>query len=771
MNQNDRVSIVDNALNYLVVGLAFLVPVFYLPITSEFFEFNKLALITAATVVMLVVWAIKLLTSKKVYTVKSQLNAPIIALAAVFILSTIFSINPNISVFGKYGRWFPSLYSFAIVAVFYYAVAINVTSKDIASKAMNALVIASAVNSLVSILSYFGVYLGGTYAQTANFTLTGSVTSTAILAAAGLVLALPRMLNTDNMPFKVLWLQALAVNAILLVLYNSMPAWVVLVVGLLLMLTYLKAETLKQNKMYVMGLLGLVVALVLVSVVPQTRNVIRNENFAKEVTLSVVDSWVVSSSTVTDFPLLGSGPSTFGLNFTRYRPLRMNSTDFWNVRYDKPYNEIFNTMSNLGIIGTIAAVFFGLKALRFALQSKRYEDETGTMPMAAVAVVMMLTALLVTYATVLNMFVLYLSLALLTGIYSANASKGDDFVEQVQMSLASLSTMAIIGGIAEGTAVKKRETFQYFAVIPMILFVAFVAFYSYRIYAGEYYFRKSIEAASQNNGTETYDFQRQAISANPQRAEYRNTYSQTNLLLAANLASSENLTDNDRRTIQTLIAQAIREARLSTEVVSPLSAGSWEVRAGVYRSLIGVADNAEQWALGAYNTAIQLDPTNPRLRVEAGSIYYVTGDYLSAANLFRQATNLKPDYANAHYNLAQSLVQLNNAPLALRELNLVARLVDRDSADYERVQAEIEELTKSVQDQAQGNPTVEDLDQQAQIEEQGEITQQEGLSQPGDIETITGETPEPTQGDQAPATAPAGNQGQNQGNQGAPVTQ
>jgi tetratricopeptide (TPR) repeat protein len=55
------------------------------------------------------------------------------------------------------------------------------------------------------------------------------------------------------------------------------------------------------------------------------------------------------------------------------------------------------------------------------------------------------------------------------------------------------------------------------------------------------------------------------------------------------------------------------------------------------------------------------------LRVEAGGIYYANGDYLSAANLFRQAANLKPDYANAHYNLAKALLMLQNYTLALQE--------------------------------------------------------------------------------------------------------
>lgn len=730
-------SILNNSINYVLMALAFLMPVFFLPVTSEYFEFNKLVLLSLATCLIFILWGVKLLIVKKVQMLKSPLVLPLVILGIVLLLSTVFSLSPYVSIFGKYGRWFPSLFGYIVLFVFYFATSINTSNAKAATRVLSALAASTTISSVVGLLSYFGLYLGSAgFMKNPSFTFTGSTTTAAILASFTVVIALNRILYSNKMPFKILWIQVAIVNALLPMLYTNIPGIVVIILGLVATLLMNKPQLVKQNSVFVMALAGIIASMLIFTQLPQTKRVLQNEEFAREVNLTFGESWVISSATLTDFPLLGSGPSTFNLNFTRYRPVKLNASNLWNVRFDKPTNEVFNLMGTVGIIGLIAVVYFSSKVLKLVAKSYRYEDEDGATPTLGILVLLSMLTMFFTYATVLNAFIFFLLLGLLTAVV-ATSKKLNSQAELIQLSLTSLSSITMIGGIAEGLETKKKgETLQYFAIVPIILFVVGVSYYTYRQYMAEYYMKKSIDAATANDGTGTYQNQRKAINLNPQRAEYRNTYARTNLLLASNLSKSENLTDEDKKTIQTLIAQSIREARLSTEVISPLSAGSWEIRANVYKSLIGVADNAEQWTLGSYNTAIQLDPTNPRLRLEAGSIYYLTEDYLSAANFFRQATNLKPDYANAHYNLAQALKQLQNYTLAQRELELVLQIIPQDSPDRQRVQTEIDELKKLTAEQAQNNPTVESLDQQAQIEEQGQITEQEPLTQPGQVETI-----------------------------------
>lgn len=244
----------------------------------------------------------------------------------------------------------------------------------------------------------------------------------------------------------------------------------------------------------------------------------------------------------------------------------------------------------------------------------------------------------------------------------------------------------------------------------MVLAAIYAGYLGYKNYAGEYYMRQSLQAAAKNDGTMTYNMQRNALAVNPTRDNYHSTYAQTNLAIANSIASNAELTDTDRQTIQNLIAQSIRSVRVATEVVGPLNPSNWETRALVYRSLINVAQNASDWAIGSYNSAIQLDPSNPRLRVELGGIYYSLGDYLSAANQFRQATALKSDYANAHFNFASALIQLKDLQNAMVSLDITKSLVPEGSPDRKVVDDLIASIkAPEVAGAATNKPTVEQI--------------------------------------------------------------
>ena len=107
-----------------------------------------------------------------------------------------------------------------------------------------------------------------------------------------------------------------------------------------------------------------------------------------------------------------------------------------------------------------------------------------------------------------------------------------------------------------------------------------------------------------------------AESLNPVIDLYRVDIAQTNFALANALAIQKGptkdnpkgtLTDQDRRTIQTLLSQAINEGRIAV-ALSPLSSRNWVVLASIYRNISGVEQNALAFSLDASGRAIQRDP-------------------------------------------------------------------------------------------------------------------------------------------------------------------
>jgi tetratricopeptide (TPR) repeat protein len=476
-------------------------------------------------------------------------------------------------------------------------------------------------------------------------------------------------------------------------------------VGIVGLLMYIDLEKITKSKLYYGIATLLIVFITLLTILPGTSRVLINKNYPKEISLSVKESWLISSTIIQNYPLLATGPSTFYLNFSRYRPLSLNGGEAWNMRFDMPNNEFFNVMATLGLVGLVVAFFLVTRILKLIGSAKLNEDETGISKVISAVLLAILAGYLFTYATILTSFLLFTMLSLLVATH-ALVDKQVRLSESVMLEADALSSIA---GVTESSVIKK-EYFRFIMGVPMVLVAVYAGYLGYRNYAGEYFMRQSLIAAAKNDGTGTYNMQRNALAINPTRDTYHTTYAQTNLAIANSIASKTDITDTDKQTIQNLIAQSIRSVRVATEVVGPLNPSNWEVRAVVYRSLINVAQNAADWAVGSYNSAIQLDPSNPRLRVDLGGVYYSLGDYLSAANQFRQATALKQDYANAHFNFANALIQLKDFANAKISLEVTKSLIPSESPDSKIVDDIIASLqSPQVAGAAAAKPTVEQI--------------------------------------------------------------
>ncbi len=203
-----------------------------------------------------------------------------------------------------------------------------------------------------------------------------------------------------------------------------------------------------------------------------------------------------------------------------------------------------------------------------------------------------------------------------------------------------------------------------------------------------YKFFKADQAGQNNRMTDMYQLQQQAISLNPHVASYHRRYALTNLALATALINKTDLTTADQTTLTKLIQQSIREAQIATQL-QPTNASNWQILGQIYNNLIGTVTDADQWAISSYLHAIQLDPTNHKLKIALGSVFYSTDQFEPAVQLFTQAIELKPDDANAHYNLANTLVKQGKFMTAITAYEHVLELVEPGTADYQAAATEL----------------------------------------------------------------------------------
>src|SRR5687768_13990136 len=102
-------------------ALFFLTPLFFTPFNNELFEFNKMILVYALTVVITGCWILKMINQKSFIFNRTPLDIPILLFLLSQILSTIFSIDPHTSWWGYYSRSNGGLLSILSYITLYYA--------------------------------------------------------------------------------------------------------------------------------------------------------------------------------------------------------------------------------------------------------------------------------------------------------------------------------------------------------------------------------------------------------------------------------------------------------------------------------------------------------------------------------------------------------------------------------------------------------------------------------------------------------------------------
>jgi len=686
--QSNKVFIfVEFFLNYFPVALTFLMPVFFLTTFTEFYEYSKFVLFLGGTLLLTVFWILKLLLSSKVYITKSNLDAPIWIYLATFTLSTFLSVNQIDSIFGTQTKWVPSLIALATFILYFYVISTNLRSLQAIKYSIYGLMFGGTVSSLVLILSYFGFKLGSqAFLQIPTFNLAGSLEIASLVASISLLFGISVFYNTKDSTIKGLSFLSYIINFIALTLVWHYPALILTVLGFAYInLTFVRNF---KNIQVEFGTL-LVIATIWITLIslPLTSKYLKKSTFALEPQLDIQTSWYMAATVLKEQPIWGYGPNSFAKVYNQNKTISMNNSNYWNYNFTRPVSQVLEDLAALGILGSLVSLYFVYRL--FELVKNVYEKKEEFSPVhqaLLIPVVGIPFYHLISNASTQSNFIFYTYLGIFVSLVAGFGKNKKS--EDIYISIKSFSSIEV------SDEQEKKEKFQFFAVLPLLGVGSAIAYYSTFNLQSEYFFRRAIDSALTNDVYGVYNNQINARNAFPRRDSYHTAIAQTNLNLAITLANKGNLNQQEKDAIQTLISESIRSTRLATESLDPLNLNNWLVRSSIYKTLIGVTSDADQWAIGSLNNAIQLDPVNPNLRMELGTVYFAKGDFLSSANMFKQATQLKQNYANAHYNLAQALVKLDAYEAAVSELEITKSLLPANSSEIERLNKEID-LTKS----------------------------------------------------------------------------
>lgn len=656
MSKKEILSYLDILSVSVVAVVLFLLPLFFLTNTTDFFIFPKQILVVLATVLLLVLLSVRMIVEKKVVLLSNPFNVPIVLFGIVVAASSVLSVN----------RFDALLQAVPVIAiVFFFFEVINIVkSKMSLNIAISALVAGAAVASLLSVLYYLKLYfLPFSQIQNQLFTPFGSSVQQALYVLPLLAFSLSVVLKKIGFPKIQVKISDLQKDQGLILHF---VASLFLLAGLGLIVYQIVA--LPQKPIILPYIYGFQTAFAALS------------QDASRFILSFV---------------FGSGYGTFLTDFTRFKLPSFNlEQNLWNLSFSFSSSYFLELIATLGLAGVLTYLFMLATLLKNRANNKN--------PLFKTVLLVFGLSLILPFS-----FIMVALLFILLALYvSFLRIQEDKRVDEVSLSIVALRKGLF--AFEEGESKRKsEETILLSAVIAAILLLVagFTSYFTVKLVSSDVKFAESLQQANLNNGQKTYQLQTAAITEFPYRSDYYRIFSQVNLALANSLVSTvpqgSKPSDTVQQNVLQLLQQSIASAR-NAVTISPLTSLNWQNLGQIYRNLINVGQNADQFAIASLNQAIALDQYNPQLYIQLGGIYYQLGQYDAAQNQFQIAVNLKRDFANGYYNLGHALEQKGDLQNAFQAYQIVQQLVKSDKVNLDIVTADIAALQKKSQTLAAG---------------------------------------------------------------------
>jgi len=388
---------------------------------------------------------------------------------------------------------------------------------------------------------------------------------------------------------------------------------------------------------------------------------------ATEQSMPIRYSWLAFTESLKNplQALFGIGIDNLPSAFTRVKDISYNLSPLWQVRsFEVSRSSLLHLTTESGLLGLSAVVLIFLESVKSARRSQAFTNYYLLLTIFSILILLIAPPSLIVF--------LIFFLGITTTVEHKSEQKIIDYHSKKIFANYSLVFVSIILILLFGLSLSQA-------------------------YRAEFLFKQSINSLARKDGRSMYQQQRQTILANPFIERYHLSFSQTNLLLAKDLIQKK-----QQATEATEAAKiALIEAEIATKL-NPQKASNWENLAVIARNFTDVVDNADLLAqarnnsFAAYEKAIVLDPQNPQYRFSLGTLNYLYGNFTEAIRSFEQAVVLKPNWANAHYNLAWALYQNQEKDKAVQELEAAISLLDKnkDKNDLAKAKQDLATMKK-----------------------------------------------------------------------------
>ncbi|MFA5926196.1 MAG: tetratricopeptide repeat protein [Parcubacteria group bacterium] len=714
--------IIDWIISGAVYLLAFLVPIFFLPIVPSVLELNKQILIVVLGGIAFLAWVGKLAWEGKIRVKKNFLLIPILLLLFILALNTVFSIYRDQSMWGSFGTESMSLVSIvALIALF-----LVVTNNFNTRKKINVLALtiigSSAIANIYAIFQIFGKFIFKNQAVAQNsFNSVGSVYALAIFVGAILILTVAMLLEKQSLPVKIALIIFSLIFIFTIIMVNFGTSLIVFLIGMaiLLGLAIMTSGNEEKNRALIFPMV--VLTLILLATLIGKRGSIVRAQLPVEVGLSSSASYDVMKGAWKDDFLLGPGMSSYDLAYLKSKPNEINLTNFWSVKFNEASSRFFTIATTTGFLGAIAFLFLIGSVLVYIFSSfvKIFgKNQEGTYMLIG------LTAM-------------WFYLTLVYFLYPSNITV--DFMWWV--ATASIIVLTSLFFQKKEEIISETSSPRVSLILSFVFVLIIVGFISLIFLEGQRYvaavaYNKAL--ASDVQGAKVDDLVNKlsrVVNLDPNRDLYHRNLSVA-LFAALNdrisQKGAENLSENDRAEISNLYFAAEQEAQTAISL-NQKNPDNIVQLAQINQNVIGSKDGADEASRDEYLESLKYDPKNPSSYYQIGQIYLMMADLdtaknssqqqgsgktpqlsdkakeyiVSAQQNFEKAVDAKNNYIPAQFMIAVTLDRLGKIDEAIAKLEESKQMNSQDvgiifqlgvfyykAEKYDQAKAELEQAVK-----------------------------------------------------------------------------
>jgi hypothetical protein len=642
---------------FLVVVL---LPVFCLPFTNIPIETSKGLLLVVGLTACIVFWAIARFSDGKISLSKSYLLLSGFGIALVFLLSSLVSGNSQVSLFG-------TMFDIGSFYFIFSGFILMLMSSIIFKNPKQAkIVLLGAILSSAFVLIFQSIHifmptvlsLGILAGKTGN--VLGSWNALGLFAGfAGLMFLLVIEFFPISKIEKILLEVFILLSVLVIATVNFQLVWILLGISSLIIFVYKASITFQKTgengeieegtpkkHFPIISFIVVIISLLFFISGQFIGNIIPNrlQISNTEINPSLGATMSITKGVLVKHPLLGVGPNRFGEAWSMYKPQSINNTQFWDVSFDSGSGLLPTFVATTGGLGILAWLVFFVLFLFIGFKSVFSSIKNGVNWEMMAFFVLSLYLFVASFFYFTGSVIFLLSLAF-TGVFIGLTAS----TSGKEMSFSFLSD-------------HRKSFFSILLLILIMIFTSAISFKYVERLSSVFYFGKALSATTVPNAE---DYINKALSLYTNDL-YLRTYSQIYLVKLNNIAKkSTTLSDAEKAELQSSFELAIKSAQEAT-TYDPSNYLNFQLLGSTYQSVgsLGVKDSYSK-AILAYQTASNLNPLNPGLKLAMAGASFVDGKVKEAKDYAGSALALKQDYIDALVTLSQIAKSEGNNSSAL----------------------------------------------------------------------------------------------------------